>query len=90
MIEKIKHEATRLIALYESEKERADGLARELESKEEEVRTCRKQILELQDQIEILRLKGAFGDGGDSSTSSKEMIDNLIREIDKCISLLRG
>lgn len=88
MIEDIKREISRLIALYEAERARAEALANELEGSRDEVKACRKQITELQDQIEILRLKGAFGDAGGSHGSSREMVDELIREIDKCISLL--
>lgn len=89
MFEDIRLKIQDLIARYESERVRADALESELESRKSELESCHEQIIELQDQIEILRLKGAFG-AGDSgtATSSKEIIDDLIREIDKCISLL--
>ena len=49
---------------------------------------CRKQTDDLKDQVRTLELKGAFMSGGDSSSAAREKIDRLIREIDKCISLL--
>ncbi len=90
-IEDIRQEIRKLIALYESERARADRLAGELEERNKEARRFQEQIIELQDQIDVLRLKGALGDDGvDPSSSKKEMIDSLVREIDKCISLLGG
>ena len=51
----------------------------------------RKQITELEKQIDNLKLSGAIL-GGDPARSGKgkESIDRLIREIDRCISLMEG
>ena len=88
MLTDIKSNFEKLIALYEAQRERADALAADLEKERAANEACRKQIDDLKDQVSTLELKGAFMTGGDSSSASREKIDKLIREIDKCISLL--
>ena len=88
MLNEIKASFEKLIALYEAQRERADALAAELEKERAASEACRKQIDDLKDQVRTLELKGAFMSGGDSSSAAREKIDRLIREIDKCISLL--
>ena len=48
-----------------------------------------KQIIELERQIDNQKLAGAFMAGG-NNTESKKKIDKLIKEIDRCISLMEG
>ena len=88
MLTEIKSNFERLIALYEAQRERSEALAAELEKARADSETCRKQIDDLKAQVNTLELKGAFMTGGDSSSASREKIDKLIREIDKCIALL--
>ena len=88
MLNEIKSNFERLIALYEAERERGDALAAELEQERAAGEACRKQIDDLKSQVDSLELKGAFMTGGDSSSAAREKIDRLIREIDKCIALL--
>ena len=87
MLEDIRSNFTRLVALYESEKERADALASRLAESVAEVESCRMQITELNAQIDNLRLMSAFSGSGDNQLA-KERITKLIREIDNCIKLL--
>ena len=49
----------------------------------------RRQILELESTIDTLKLTEAFTAGGDRQ-AAKEKMDQLIREIDKCISYLES
>ena len=51
--------------------------------------TCRKQIGDLEQQVNNLQLSQAFGAAGDPG-AAKEKIERLIKEIDKCISLLEN
>lgn len=87
MLEGIRQNITRLIALYEGEKERADALEANLSASHREIETYRKQITELNRKIDNIKLSGAFvSEGGNSA--AKERLDKLIREIDRCIRLL--
>lgn len=88
MLDDIKSDFEKLISLYEAQKQRADALAAELDKEKADARAYKEQIDDLKGQISTLELKGAFIAGGDSSSASKMKIDKLIKEIDKCISLL--
>lgn len=87
MLEEIRTNFQKLIALYESEKQRADALASQLTQAQEKTVEYKKQITELNQQIDNLKLQSAFAASGDN-TVAKESISKLIREIDKCIKLM--
>lgn len=88
MLEELKKDIERLIALYESEKAEKERLASLLSESRSAEEAGRKHIAELEHQMDNLRLSDAFRaqEGGDSA--AKERIGKLIKEIDKCISLL--
>ena len=81
-------DAEALIAAYESEKAECDRLRAELDKSEAQNRAYEQQIIELERQIDNHRLAGAFLNG--DNTESKKKIDRLIKEIDKCISLMEN
>lgn len=89
MLEDIKSNITKLIALYETEKQRADTL--ESKVKELEVKTgkYKEQIVILNKEIDNLKLAGAICGNADKAVMN-ERINKLIREIDRCINLLEG
>ena len=88
MLDAIKQKITQLIAAYESEKAETKRLSSELEKLSAQNEAYKKQIIELERQIDNQRLAGAFLNG--DNTESKKKIDRLIKEIDKCISLMEG
>ena len=87
MLEDIKKNIDRLIAMYEGEKQQRIRLGEELEKSNATVASYEKKISELERQVDNLKLTQAFTSGGDNA-SAKEKIEKLIKEIDKCISLL--
>ena len=56
MLEDIKKNIERLIALYENEKRQREKLVLELERREAEIEDCRKQIADLERQVDNLKL----------------------------------
>ena len=88
MLEEIQKNFERVIALYEGEREANAGLRARLAESETANESYRKQITELERQIENLKLAEAFLTPTGSSDEAKERIDRLIKEINKCISLL--
>jgi len=90
MLEDIKKKIEKLIALYEAEKAENAKLRTELQECRSAVETGRKQITELEEQIDTLKLSEAFSAGGNSTSAAKEKIDRMIREIDKCITFLES
>ena len=89
MLDTVKQKITRLIAAYESEKAECDRLRIELEQSRQQNDVYAKQIIELERQIDNQKLAGAFKTDADTAESKKK-IDRLIKEIDKCISLMEG
>ena len=91
MLEAIKTQLDRLIALYEAEKAENLRLKSRVDALSTENDTYRKQLTELEEQIDNLRLKQAFSasDAG-SNPETKAKLGKMIREIDKCISLLES
>ena len=90
MLDTLKQSIVKLIAAYETEKSEREKLAKELAEAQQQNETYSKQIIELKRQIDNQKLADAFMAGGADSAGSRKKIDRLIKEIDKCISLMEG
>ena len=86
MLDELRQKITQLIAAYESEKAECERLRTALEKSMKQNETYEQQIIELERQIDNQKLAGAFLSG--NNAESKKRIDRLIKEIDKCISLM--
>ena len=89
MLESLRKDIEKLISLYEAEKAERVRLQSLLEECKAENESCRKQIGDLEQQVNNLQLSEAFGAVGDKA-AAKEKIEKLIKEIDKCVSLLEN
>ncbi len=87
MLEDVRKHIEKLIALYEAEKAENLRLRAELQEREQTGAALRKQIVQLESEIETRKLTEAFS-GGSESPEVRAKLDKLIREIDKCISYL--
>ena len=87
MLEDIRKHIEKLIALYEAEKAENERLRQELHTSEETGAALRKHIMELESGIKAHSLADAFSADGDKE-AAKERVDKLIREINRCISLM--
>ena len=90
MLETVKEKITQLIAAYETEKMEREKLQAELEQTRTQNETHRKQIIELERQIDNLKLTEAFMAGGADTAAAKKKINSLMKEIDRCIALMEG
>ena len=90
MLETVKQNIKQLIAAYETEKTERTRLQSALEQAEAKNDAYRKQITELERQIDNLKLAEAFKASGAGSPEAKKKINSLMKEIDRCISLLEG
>ena len=88
MLDGVKQKITRLIADFESERAERKRLQIELEKMATRNEAYKKQILELEREIDNLKLKGAFLSQGGDSAGARKKIDVLIGKIDKCIALV--
>jgi flagellar biosynthesis chaperone FliJ len=89
MLEDVRKNVTQLISLYEGEKKRADDMSVRLSESLREVEDCKKQIAELNRQIDNQRLKSAFS-ASEGDFEAKRRLTRLIADIDKCIALLEA
>ena len=90
MLETVKQNIKQLIAAYETEKTERTRLQSALEQAEAKNDAYRKQITELERQIDNLKLTEAFKADGAGSPEARKKINSLIKEIDRCITLLEG
>ena len=90
MLVTVKQKITQLIAAYEKEKAERIIAQKELEQLKAQNETYRKQILELERQIDNLKLTEAFKGRAINSTEAKRKVDSLMKEIDRCIKLIEG
>ena len=90
MIEKLRQRIQQLISAYETERQERKRLESELEKTIVQNDTYKKQITELERTIDNLKLADAFKAGNADNTEAKKKIDRLIKEIDKCITLMEG
>ena len=91
MLDTIKQSIRQLIAAYEKERMERIRLQAELEESRTQNEACRKQIIELERQIDNLKLTEAFkASTSGNSPEARKKIDGLIKQIDKCISLMEG
>ena len=89
MLDVLRQRISQLIAAYEKEKAERIRLSDELEQARLQNETYKEQIIELKRQIDNQKLAEAFLSKGDNAESKKK-IDRLIKEIDRCISLMEG
>lgn len=88
MLEDVRKNIERLIALYERERQTKENLVIELRRKDAEIDSYKKQISDLERQVDNLKLIEAFTAHEEDSAAAREKIDKMISEIDRCISLL--
>ena len=90
MIDKLKERIQQLISIYETERQERKRLEEALAKSEAQNETYAKQITELERTIDNLKLADAFKSGNTDNTEARKKIDRLIKEIDKCITLMEG
>lgn len=90
MLDNIRQQFLRLISAYEKERAERGRLEKENEQLRLQCETHGKQIAELERKIDNLNLATAFAGTRTDNSESGKKIDDLVKEIDRCISLLEG
>lgn len=88
MLENLKTYIEKLIAEYEAAKGENASLRAAVESDKAEIISLKEQIIDLNRQIDSLKLKAAFTESSTKDSGAKEKVEKLIKEIDRCISLM--
>jgi archaellum component FlaC len=87
VINRLRTKINSLKTLYEGLKSEKSNLNNELNQIKETLKEKEYKILELQEQINTLKLANALV-GGRDTHDAKVKINRIVREIDKCIALL--
>lgn len=90
MLEDIRSDIQRLMSAYETQRAENLALRDELSRSKEKVEAYGKQIEELNRQIDTLRLQSAFTGTPSDNEAARKKVDRLIKEIDRCISMMEA
>ena len=90
MLDNIKQKIGQLIAAYEKERMERIRLQSALHQSEIQNEAYKMQITELERQLDNLKLTKAFVADGSDNEQARKKIDRLMKEIDKCITLMEG
>ncbi len=85
---RLKGHIEKIISSYESAVYENNILKEKLAASQAELETSKRTVKELTDKLELLQLTNAFKGSSQDIKEAKQRIAKLIREIDKCISLL--
>ncbi len=90
MLDNVRQQFLRLVSLYEKEKAECVRLKEENLRLSECCETRGKQIAELEKKIDNLNLTAALVGPQADLSGPKMKIESLMREIDRCVSLMEG
>lgn len=78
----------KLMSAYKSLQDENTTLKEELNRKQNDLMEAHSEVLELRKTCDNLRMARNLGSSEEDRTNSKQRIDKLVREIDKCLALL--
>lgn len=88
MLESLRANIEKIVALYEGKKAECASLSEELGRSREECQALKDKIAELERQIDNLKLSQAFSSPEGGNPAAREKIEKMIRQLDKCIARL--
>ena len=84
----LEKQVTRLLAHSVEQKEKIDGLQQLLHSKGMQVSELELEVGRLKEENKVLKMASAVQGSDEYRTEAKRRINELVREIDKCISMM--
>ncbi len=88
VINQLKSKIEQIISAYESAAFENKELKEKLAASQQELETNKQTIKELGEKLELQQLANAFRGSSQDIKEAKQKIARIVREIDKCISLL--
>ena len=88
IIEPLKQKIETLISLHERVLTENRELNTQVQTLSEELNIYKKEKEELENKVQRLQMAGAFRSSSEDTKEAKKKIGKLIREIDKCMTLL--
>ena len=68
--------------------DRIEELERQIESLQQEMEDSRRELDELKEKNNVLKMAKSLDGGAEKSTEAKRRVNELVKEIDKCIARL--
>lgn len=88
VIKKLKGHIEQIISKYELALSENISLKEELEKHKTDLEEKNNKIKELEQKVELMQLGDAFKASSEDVKEAKKKIARIVREIDKCISML--
>ena len=88
VINPLKQKIETLISLHERAMAENRELNSKLQTTSEELNIYKKEKEELEQKVQKLQMAGAFLTSSEDAKEAKQRIGKLIREIDKCLTML--
>ncbi len=88
IIQKLKGHIEQIISKYELALSESISLKEELEKCKTDLENKNNRIKELEQKVELMQLGDAFKASSEDVKEAKKKIARIVREIDKCISML--
>ena len=88
VIQKLKGHIEQIISKYELALSENISLKEELEKNKTDLEEKNNKIKELEQKVELMQLGDAFKASSEDVKEAKKKIARIVREIDKCISML--
>lgn len=89
MLQSLENNINALVAAYETQKNRADVLEKELQSVRASEEEARNKVKELEEKVDSLSLRSVFTNTSGENTEAKRKVQMLIEQIDKALELLK-
>ncbi|MDL2251591.1 hypothetical protein LJC12_01940 [Odoribacter sp. OttesenSCG-928-J03] len=90
VLNELKFKVERLIKLYTSSQERNSAQEVKINELLAEMEELKRENKSLSEELKTARIANAISGGDDGSYQAKMRINQLVREIDKCIALLNN
>tara|TARA_B110000211_G_C13651359_1_gene366084 strand:+ start:69 stop:365 length:297 start_codon:yes stop_codon:yes gene_type:complete len=90
LVDSLQSKVERLIIQHKRAKEDIDQLKEENEFLQSRFSESKTKIIDLEERNKVLKLAKSLGGGSGKATDVKLKINELVREIDKCIALVNN
>ena len=84
----LEKQVDRLIARQQAQASTIDSLQEQLASKDEQLSGLESELNRIEEANKVLKLASAMQGSDENRTEAKRRINELVREIDKCISMM--
>lgn len=88
IIDRLQNKVERLVAKHQSLKELNQQLEKQLKQLGKQLKQQQESVQELEDKNKILKLSASLHGEEQDTKATRNKINELVREIDKCIALL--